>query len=320
MKKLSGFDLTMIIIFVVVGLLGGGAWYYLSTQLATAQGAVSNAKTEFDRYSSKEPYLPTASNLKMLQANISLMKGQLDPLIHSSLQSEKNKLSSVTTQDTVAWKHDLDAEMLRLNSAAKLHGVGVPNNFYYGFSRYLSQAPGEEKTAVLSKQLLAVEQMATIFIGAPVKSIHAVRRTYEEDASQSNGTAPSSSARSSDANFLSGNAVDAPGGIYTAYPFEIEFEATTDSLRKVIDDLAQSPYVFVIRSLTIQNSQLSSPQVGDLEKLAGTPAPVGDSSPGTVAATTSDKGPQFLFGDETLRIKARIDMIEWKASPKGGGQ
>ena len=25
----------------------------------------------------------------------------------------------------------------------------------------------------------------------------------------------------------------------------------------------------------------------------------------------TDKGPQFLFGNETLQIKIRIDMIEW---------
>ena len=36
-------------------------------------------------------------------------------------------------------------------------------------------------------------------------------------------------------------------------------------------------------------------------------------APGEVAATTSTKGPQFLFGDATLKVKARIDMIEWDA-------
>jgi hypothetical protein len=32
-----------------------------------------------------------------------------------------------------------------------------------------------------------------------------------------------------------------------------------------------------------------------------------------VAATTSTKGPQYLFGNSTLQVKARIDMIEWIA-------
>ena len=41
------------------------------------------------------------------------------------------------------------------------------------------------------------------------------------------------------------------------------------------------------------------------------------SSPGEVAATTSTKPPQFLFGNDNLRIKMRIDLIEWNA---GGAQ
>jgi len=318
MKKLSTFDLTMIIVFVVVGLAGGGAWFYLSGLLDTAKQDVGAAAQDFDRYSSKEVYLPTSSNLKVLQSDIEVLKAQLDPLLKSKLQPEKSELSSKTSEDTVAWKHDLDAEALSLNALAKLHAVTVPNNFYYSFSRYLSQAPAEEKTAVLSKQLLAVKEIATILINAPVKKIETIRRTYEEDVGSSSAASGAGAKSGADTNILAGNATDAPGGVYTAYPFEIEFDATTDNLRKVVDDLIQSPYVFVIRSLAIQNVKLASPQISDLDKLAATPTgSVGDSSPGTVAADTPDKGPQFLFGDETLRVKARIDLIEWKGAVSG---
>jgi len=315
MKKLSTFDLTMIIVFVVVGLVGGGVWLYLSGQLQTVQQDVNAAAQDFDKYSSKEVCLPTASNLKTLQADIEILKAQLDPLIHSRLQPEKSELSSKTSEDTVAWKHDLDAEASSLNSAAKLRTIFVPDNFYYGFSRYLSQAPREEKTAVLSKQLLAVKEIATTLINAPVKSIRGIRRTYEEDASSSGASPTVTNARTTDNNILVGYAVDALGGVYTAYPFEIEFDTTTDSLRKIVNDLAQSPYIFVIRNMIIQNSQPNSPQVTDLDKMAAPPAgaaPVGDSSPGSVAASTPEKGPQFLFGNEILRIKMRVDLIEWK--------
>jgi len=315
MKKLSTFDLIMIIIFVVVGLLGGGVWWYLSGLLQTAQQDDSAAQQDFDRYSSKEIYLPTASNLKVLQANIELLKAQLDPLVSSKLQPEKSALLSIANEDTVAWKHDLDAETLSLNASAKQHLVAVPNNFYYGFSRYLSTAPGEEKTAVLSKQLLAIKEIATILINAPVKSIQTMRRTYEEDATSATATP---GGRSADNNVLAGSAVNAAGGVYTAYPFEVEFEATTSNLRKVMNDLTQSSDIFVVRSMTILNSQTKSPQISDLDKMAPPPAPteaVGDSSPGAAAeANTSVKGPQFLFGNEILHIKMRIDLIEWKGT------
>lgn len=326
MKKLSGFDLGCIIAFVVIGLLGAGVWYYLSGQLDTTKQEVSAAASEFEKYSKRQPYLPNQASEKILQANIDLLQAQLDPLVKTKLQAPGNKLSGVEKEDTVAWKHDLDAEVSRLNSAAKVHVVTVPDQFYWGFSRYLNQNPTEEQTTVLSKQLLGVEEIANIFINSSVRAIATFRRTYEEDADSGR-----SGGGKTDPDFLPGNADLAPGGVYIAYPFEIEFDTTTDNLRRVVNGLAKSPYVFVIRTLTIRNSSVTSPQVNDLQKLAGSP-PVGvlDSSPGATSAApkSAPRGPQFLFGNETLHIKARIDMIEWKgpaeattsgAAPTGHG-
>jgi hypothetical protein len=306
-KNISRFDLGMIIAFVVVGLLGGGAWWYLSGELATVQDDVNTAKQTFDQYSTKQVYLPTQPNQKILQDNIDMLKAQLDPLVQTRLMPPNGKLATIEKEDALPWKHDLDAEVLRLTTDAKTHGVGIPEKFYFGFSRYLGQNPAEDTTIVLSKQLIAIDQIADIFINAPVKSIRFIHRTYEEESS------PVTSEDS-----LPGHAVNAEGGVYTAYPFEIEFEATTDSFRKVINDLMQAPYVFVVRSLTIQNSRLTSPQLTDLEALAGGPGPsVLGSSPGEVAETKSTLGPQFLFGAEVLHIRMRIDMIEWKGTAGG---
>ncbi len=129
MKKISAFDLGIIIAFVVITLLGAGAWYYLSGQLAATKDLVSGADADFLKYSQHQPYLPTPANEKILTEDISLIQSQLDPLIKSKLQAEGNKLASVTKEDTVAWKHDLDAEVSRLNAAAKVRGVSVPKQF-----------------------------------------------------------------------------------------------------------------------------------------------------------------------------------------------
>jgi len=104
---------------------------------------------------------------------------------------------------------------------------------------------------------------------------------------------------------------------YIAYPFEVEFETTSENFRPIINSLIQSPYLFVVRTLSVENSKLNSPMISELANLAGPPAgSVVGTAPGEVAATTTTKGPQFLFGDSTLKIKVRIDMIEWKAGNK----
>ncbi len=318
MKKLnlSKFDLGMIIAFAVIGLLGGGAWWYLSGQLQSAQDDVKAANDDFVKYSTSQGIVVSNANKKNLQDNIDQLKAQLDPLIITKLQAKGNKLASITQQDPVAWKHDLDNEVRRLTDAAKKHGVKIPPSFYFAFSRYLNQNPDDEKTVVLSKQLRAVEEITTALINAPVKSIQSIGRTYEEENTHSNG-AGGGPAGNGDAEHLAGFSFSVGDGAYTSYPFQVEFDASTESFRKFVDGLLQSPYVFVIRSVSVQNLQPSSPQLSDLDKIAGANAApsVTDSAPGQVAASTTPAGPQYLFGNATLRVKARIDLIEWNIPP-----
>jgi hypothetical protein len=313
--NVSGFDLGCIIAFAVLTLLGFGGWWYFSGELADAQAAVKAADQDFIKYSANSKYkvVVSGANAKTLQLNIDLLKAQLDPVIRARFLSKENKLHAIDKEDPVAWKHDLDDEAHRLNTEAKTHNVAVPNNFYYGFSRYLKESPPDEQTGVLSKQLVGIDQIASILIDSPVKSIQSVRRTYEEDA---NGASPVESDR------LEGHSLSSVGNIYTAYPFEVDFQTSSENLRPVITGLMNSPYVFVIRGISVLNTNPSSPQVGDLDKMAGPPstAPsVINADPGEVAAAPPTKGPQYLFGNSLLKVKMRIDMIEWNAGLVGSG-
>ena len=317
MKKLSAFDIGMIIAFVVIGLLGGGAWYYFSGQLAATQQTASAAAADFTKYTSGQVFLPTANNVKTVQANIDLIHAQLDPIIKDHLHNPGDKLPETAKEDTdtVKWKQHLDEEVGKLNAAAKTHGVTVPANFYYGFSRYLNANPANDQIVVLSKQLLGVVEMADIFINAPVREIATFRRTAEEEANSGTATAALSKANP---DILPGHSSSAPGDVYTAYPFEIEFEADTDSFRKVINDLLKSPYIFVVRSVVVQNERSDSPQIADLDKMIGNNGTgVTDSTPGTVGTSKTDLPPQWLFGKELLHIKMRVDMIEWNHIAEG---
>jgi hypothetical protein len=232
------------------------------------------------------------------------------------LLPKENKLSSISREDPVAWKQDLDDAVNRLSHAAQAHQVTLPANFYFGFSRYSTQNPRDEQTTVLSKQLMGIEQISTILINAPVSGIQMIRRTYEEDPHSDSGNSPGADL---DSDRLGGYALSAPGNVYTAYPFEIEFEASPENFRTVLDNLMQSPYVFIVRAVSVENSNPNSPRLTDLDKIAETPdSSVVSSAPGEVANTTSTKGPQKFFGYSTLKIKARIDMIEWHADVSAG--
>ena len=325
MKKLpiSMFDLGIIIAFVVIGLLGAGGWYYFSGQLATAQGDVNAAHEQFDKYSSvqsaTDKILVSHGNQKTLQGNIDLIKGQLTPLIQGKLMPKENKLYSIEKVDPVTWKHNLDDKVRELTAAAGTHGVKLPPNFYFTFANYLNANPNEDQTEVLSKQMLAIDQLSNILINAPVQSIIDLQRTFEEESKNGGGGgggggSSSSGGPTTAGTKLGGYSYLSEGGAYRVYPFAFEVETTTTGFRKLMDELIQSPYIFVVRAVTVQSTHPSSPHPADLDKMAGSnDVNMTMADPGHVAATVSTKGPQYLFGNSTLHVKVRVDLIEWLA-------
>jgi len=323
MKKfkldLSRFDIGIIIAFAVIGLMGGGAWWYLSSALQTAQQQDLQVKSDFDNNAVKGNIIVNAVNAKTLQENGDLIKTQVDPLISRYFLAKDNKISDIAKEDPVAWKHDLDEDVRALTSDAKGHGVTLPaSNFYFGFSRYLTESPNDEATTVLSKQRLAIKAISEILINGKVTAIDRVRRTYEEDPRPVNaGTSASDHAEGDQ---LGGFSIVMPGETYTAYPFEFEFDTKVESLRPVIDELVKSPYLFIVRTVEVDNAQLTSPVTGDLDRMAqvtpGAPSAI-DAGPGGVAASAPPTvGPQYLFGNSVLHVKIRVDLIEWNPALK----
>lgn len=307
MKNLSRFEITMIVLAAIVALAGGGAWYYFSSELQTLHdNDLPQAEQQFVNYTQKQPYLPIPTNIKTLQGNIDLLNAHLTPLEKNKLKPDNNPLAGIQNSDTASWKNDLDTRIRKLNASAKSHNVQVPGNFYYGFSRFLTQNPGDDKTGVLDKQLAGIEALANILIQDNVKDIVYVHRSDQEDeAPSANGAGDNRVV--SDKDYVTTRATSVQDGLYTAYPFETVFDTTTNNLRQVLNDLQASPYLFIVRKVEIHNSKSDSPKVSDLDHLAGT-----DSGDSTAPST---KGPQFLFGAETLQVKFRLDMIEWHGLP-----
>jgi len=308
--QLSKFDIGMLIAFAVVGLLGGGAWYYLSGQLTAAQNACAQVKGEYDSFATTKGIIVSPANAKTLQANSDLLQQQLDPVMGTYLLAKGNDLKDVQGMDPVGWKKELDDDVKELTAKAKGHSVTLPEHFYFGFSRYLTESPSDAATKVLTKQRHAIKTITDLLIDSQVKSIAKVRRSYEEDAH--NGPGAMGGGEHMEGDQLGGYAVVVPD-MYTAYPFEFEFDASPETLRPVLEGLLKSPYLFVLRSIEIHNGQLDSPRIDDLAKLAGSngSSSVINADPGATATQTPTVGPQKLFGYAPLHVKMRVDMIEW---------
>jgi hypothetical protein len=315
--QLSKFDIGMIIAFVAVGLLGGAAWWYLSGQLQAAQAACAQVAGDYNSFATSKGIIVSPANTKALAANSATLEAQLNPVISTYLLGKGNDLSDVRAEDPVAWKHDLDDDVKALATEAKAAAITLPDHFYFGFSRYLTESPGDAATAVLTKQRKAVKTIAELLIKAPVKSITKLQRSYEEDPHSSTGTV--TGVEHAEGDQIVGYATVVPDN-YTAYPFEVDFDASPEALRPILDGLIKSPYLFVVRTIEVHNEQLDSPRLDDLAKMAGgngaAPSVI-DSPPGGVAANAAPTvGPQYLFGYTTLHVKMRVDMIEWNPALK----
>jgi hypothetical protein len=315
--QLSKFDIGMIAAFVVIGLLGAAAWWYLSGQLQAAQTACTNVAGDYNSYATSKGIIVSQANAKALAANSALLQTQIDPIISTTLLSKQNDLSNVSTMDPVAWKHELDDDVKTLTGEARNHSVTLKDKFYFGFSRYLTESPSDAATAVLTKQRKAVKTLAEILINSQVKSIASLRRSYEEDAHSGPGSLTGGDR--SEADQVSGYAVVIPD-TYTAYPFEMDFDASPEALRAILDGLLKSPYLFVLRRIEVHNEQLDSPRVDDLSRMAGnsagTPSLISTGPGDAAAASAPAPGAQHLFGYGALHVKMRVDMIEWNPQLK----
>ena len=265
-----------------------------------------------DYQAATQKILVSQGNQKILQNNIELLKGQLVPLINNKLMSKENKLYSIEKRDPVAWKHNLDDKVRDLTAAAGVHSVKLPPNFYFTFANYLNQHPSDDQTEVLSKQLLAVELLTNILINAPVQSIIDIQRTNEEDAHASGARRAVVQAGVPDR--LGGFSGLADGGAYRVYPCEIEFEATEEGFRKVMNELIQSPYIFVIRTV-ISPFKMHNPFPPRRVSLIKWSGPRITPSPRGLRARSPPPSPprarSICFGNSTLHVKMRVDLIEW---------
>lgn len=295
--KLSKFEIGMIAAFVVVTGAGIGGYVYTSGMVETAKGNLASANGDLQKLI-KQRYLPSDANIKTLEENVTTLQNALQPIETQVLKSPENKLGDIQAKNPVTWKNsDLDQTVQKLTALAKSHRVGLPADYYFGFSRYQKTNPSEASTLILGKQLYGVDLLASRLFDASesgsISSLRAIRRTFDEDAAGGQGGGGGGEGSES----LKGSSVLGASKLYRVYPFEVEFSGTTAGMRVFLNSLLKAPALFIVRSVQVTNSKIESPKVGDLGKSSG--------------GNDSKVGRDFIFGGEQLAVVVRVDMIEW---------
>lgn len=298
MSQLPKHLVASLIAFVVIGLLGGGAWFWTAGRLDTALAEYGSVTQQLQTVQAKG-FFPSSQNLKLLESNqeaVAALSKELLPqmdraneMFAAFLSPDKKGLSQE------AWKEKLVSTREELKKSAEHANIDLADDFYFGFKRYRVASPPAGATRDIGIQLAAIQEMSHLLIKAHVSGIKEIRRVMVEDTGL-----PAPAGGSEEA--LAAAAVDGAGGLYRVYPFEIKFQSTPQAMNKFVNELSRSPMVFLVRFMVVENEKNTVPRRSEFA--ASAPAE------GTEAKLLVP-----IIGQEQINTRMRIDLVYWNGVP-----
>lgn len=297
-----------LIAFAVVGLLGGGAWFWTSTQLDQAVQDRANVMQELAALNAKGIF-PSPANLKTLkdnQAAAAALAGTMEPKLADAATALAPYIGPEGKGlGADAWKQLLIEKREELKKLAESSKVEVGDDFYFAFKRYRLASPPAGATRELGIQLAGIDTLSRILFEARIQALQEMRRVLIEES----GTPAGGGAGSDEV--LAAAVVDGAGGLYKVYPMEVRFQATPAALKRVLNGLNAHSQFFITRFITLENQKSAVPRRSEILNQAnsGVSAPdaPGDRPPAAARLLIP------VLGQELLNVRMRVDHILWTA-------
>jgi hypothetical protein len=282
-----------IFVTVFVALLGVIIWFEHSASNAKQQteDELADQQSQLQQLQGINPY-PSAQNVLALRRDREQLQGLFKSLQHDL---GRDSVSISNLQNEVDFSQRLREILQQLSEAATNAHVSTPDQFAFGFSRYVSTFPCrnpparqedcKQILALLAKQLLVSQTLAVMAISNNVEAIGAIHRTEVEPGTTS-------------ADALLMPIVHDPKGLYDSMPFEIQFTCNAKSLQAFLNSLSQSDWFFAVKNL----------------KIASESASTATSTPGRSSTSSSSVGaPGSPLERNRLIVTARIDLVEFRS-------
>ena len=246
---------------------------------------------------------PNAENNRKYVEYTEQYRAEYDRLLAKVAKMQIPVEEGVTPQE---FQDRLRANVSQVVAAAKQNRVelgeegATPEAFYLGFDQYRGTLPTDEAAGPLARELAAIRTVIDKLIELRVKRIVGISR----DLLPQEGGAPAPAAQprapvNSGRNMRNNNNAPAAssGRVATASSFNIIFVADQGVARSALDAIVNADQFFIIRNLTIANSNPVGPKrVED----------------GTDPAAAQDSGGlRFVVGRETVTVGARIEIINF---------
>ncbi len=281
---------------VVVILVAGALGYFLNVaygKYAAVSELYDTQVGKLQQLQNRTPF-PNAANNDAFTASLEDYSKESDAFLEHLAETQL-PYENITPQ---AFQDRLRAVVSEIEAAAQARNVELPENFYMGFGKYQGTLPNDRAAGPLARQLAAIKILVDRLIEFRATSISAVNRT---ELSEESGRPPTPRPN----NNRAGNAKDAEApAIMTKAPFELIFVAEQGRVRQILNAVASSEQFFIIRNLTVVNSQLEGPS--RTEEFADSAFSADPSVTGTPDAPGSLK---VIVGREKLTVAALIEMV-----------
>ncbi len=291
--------------------VGAGAFAFLLSQALTrsqeASDGYTQAITKLHTLQERVPY-PSVENLEKSKAQTAQYREQLLAL--------RKKLSSMevpldTSVGPQRFQDDLRASVNEVADKAKQAGVGLPTDFYLGFSQYANSLPSEQAAPYLARQLTVIKQLVLRLIDFRVQSVDGLTRA----ALPQEGNAPAAQPQpQGNNNQRKGAPNQAPGKVLERSPFDISFTAEQSKFRVAFNSLLSDNQFLIIRSVNVENTNQAGPPVAQAEATPGTAY--------TAAPTENGKKDlNVVLGRELVRVALHLEMIDFAdPTPEGASK
>ncbi|MFZ4484832.1 MAG: Amuc_1100 family pilus-like protein [Chthoniobacterales bacterium] len=233
---------------------------------------------------SAKPF-PNEANLKAAEEEAESAAKILGDLAAEVARQSTPLDPTLTPRD---FQDKLSAAAATAEKAAANAEVGLPEDFYLGFSAYKAQPPPEAAAPVLGQQLETIANVTGLLLKSGIRQLVGIERAPlrpEEPETDEGENKPTS----------------AQLAAVQLAPFDVEFVAEQSAFRGALSAIITAQPVVLVRLVSVTNSSPSPPAKGSADATQETAQP---------AATTEGSGQiPVAFGKETLNVKLRLASV-----------
>lgn len=273
MKKVPSDIKKFLVVCGLVALIGGGEFYWAHQKLTNERIELYSMTQKIELLQRQGAQDDNLAQLERNEINTARILQRLEPILTTSSEP----LNVVQNLNADGWKKLLSEKASEL---AKKSTDIFPKDFCYGFSNFKENMPESGDVFHLGIQLLAAEELCKILTESRLANLKAIRRAAAEK-------------NVSDKSDFVDEKIENKE-FYFSYPFEMEFSCKPEGLRRFLNGILASKFLFIPQSIEVLNEHDPRQTFKNILK---------------------DKKEKTFFvvsGEEDILVKMRVNLLLWK--------